>query len=59
MAPHARFYLFDLAGYGQAPISLRNGGVACIAGWSDKVFDILDALERGTDALQDITSIEL
>ena len=38
IAPDARLYLFDLAGYGQSPISMERDDVFCIAGWSDKVF---------------------
>jgi hypothetical protein len=34
-------------------------GVALIAGWSDKVFDVLQALEDGSTALAQIKQIEL
>ena len=57
MAPDARLYLFDLAGYGQSPVSMKRGDVFCIAGWSDKVFDILAALERGNSAIDEIRRI--
>ena len=57
MAPNARLYLFDLAGYGQSPISMKRNEVFCIAGWSDKVFDILAALERGNSAIDEIRRI--
>ena len=57
VAPHARLYLFDLAGYGQSPISMERDDVFCIAGWSDKVFDILAALERGNSAIDEIRRI--
>jgi 60 kDa SS-A/Ro ribonucleoprotein len=59
MAPQARLYLFDLAGYGQAPIDVRNDGVYLIAGWSDKIFDVLSALEDGQNALAEIEKIVL
>ena len=59
MYPDARLYLFDLAGYGQAPLRLERDGVALIAGWSDKVFDILQAIENGSDAIKEINKIEL
>ena len=57
VAPHARLYIFDLAGYGQSPISMERDDVFCIAGWSDKVFDILAAVERGKSAIDEIRRI--
>ncbi|KUG08614.1 TROVE domain-containing protein [Solirubrum puertoriconensis] len=60
VAPQARLYLFDLAGHGNTPVEVRhNDGVALIAGWSDKVFDVLQALENGGSALSEIEQIEL
>jgi 60 kDa SS-A/Ro ribonucleoprotein len=59
MAPGARLYLFDLQGYGQAPINVLRDDVFLIAGWSDKVFDILHAIENGSDALDVIHEITL
>ena len=59
MYPDARLYLFDLSGYGHAPLRLERDGVALIAGWSDKVFDVLQALENGSDAIKEINKIEL
>ena len=60
VAPNARLYLFDLAGHGTTPLDVRAGhGVALIAGWSDKVFDVLQALENGESALTDIEKIDL
>lgn len=57
LAPDAKLYLFDLAGYGQSPVSMKRDDVFCIAGWSDKVFDILAALERGNSAIDEIRRI--
>ena len=54
MAPDAKLYIFDLAGYGQSPITMVREDVFCIAGWSDKVFDLLAALERGESAIDEI-----
>lgn len=59
MAPHAKLYLFDLSGYGNTPLDVRAHDVHLIAGWSDKVFDVLAALEQGEDAMQAIEMIEL
>lgn len=60
VAPNAKLYLFDLVGYGQSPLDLSKGnGVHLIAGWSDKIFDVLAALDEGTDALKMIRSIQV
>ncbi|WP_445454481.1 TROVE domain-containing protein [Flavobacterium sp. 25HG05S-40] len=59
IAPNARLYLFDLAGYGHAPVSMERNDVYLIAGWSDKVFDVLGALENKTSAIQYINRISL
>lgn len=59
IAPQARLYLFDLAGYGRTPIDVKTDGVYLIAGWSDKIFDVLAALEEGQNALPEIEKIEL
>ncbi|BAV09543.1 TROVE domain-containing protein [Filimonas lacunae] len=59
IAPDAKLYVFDLAGRGQAPISPKENDVYVIAGWSDKVFSVLDAIENGADTLSEIRSIEL
>jgi len=58
VAPDARLYLFDLQGYGQTPLRIV-GDVHLIAGWSDKVFDVLAAIERGGTALEAVHNIEL
>jgi len=59
IAPNAKLYLFDLAGYGNTPVSTHENGVYLIAGWSDKVFDMLDAYEKGSSAIEVINSINL
>ena len=59
MAPEARLYLFDLAGYGQLPMRLAEPDVYLIAGWSDRVFDVLSAVDHGEDALEIINQIEV
>lgn len=59
IAPDAKLYLFDLAGYGQTPINIEKNDVYLIAGWSDKVFDVLHALEDKNTALNYINRIEL
>jgi 60 kDa SS-A/Ro ribonucleoprotein len=60
VAPSARLYLFDLAGHGTVPLEVRpETGVALIAGWFDKVFDVLAVLDNGGSALSEIEKIEL
>lgn len=60
IAPNARLYLFDLAGHGNTPINvLENNSVFLIAGWSDKVFEILAAIEEGNQAIDAIRRIEV
>jgi 60 kDa SS-A/Ro ribonucleoprotein len=58
IAPNAKLYIFDLAGHGQMPLRIEQNGVHLIAGWSDKVFDVLEALENGQNALSEIEKIE-
>ncbi|WP_353720061.1 hypothetical protein [Dyadobacter sp. 676] len=59
LAPRARLYLFDLRGYGQTPLRLMNDDVYLIAGWSDKIFGVLVALENGAHALESINSMSI
>jgi 60 kDa SS-A/Ro ribonucleoprotein len=59
VAPEARLYLFDLSGYGKSPVRIMQEGVDLLAGWSDKVFGMLDALEKGKIALEEIRAIAI
>ncbi|MBL3658774.1 TROVE domain-containing protein [Fulvivirga sediminis] len=59
VAPQAKLYLFDLVGYGNTPLSVERDDVFLLAGWSDKVFDILSAIEAGGNALTEIEQITL
>lgn len=59
MAPNAKMYLFDLQGYGTTPLSVASGDVYLIAGWSDKVFGMLEAYEKGSNAVAEINKIEI
>ena len=58
-SPNSKLYLFDLAGYGNTPLDVTREDVYLIAGWSDKVFDIIAAIDSGSDALAEIKKIEL
>lgn len=60
IAPNAKLYLFDLVGYGQTPINvIADQNVFLMAGWSDKIFDILAAIEDGSNAVEVINQIEI
>ncbi|WP_207421101.1 TROVE domain-containing protein [Desertivirga brevis] len=59
VAPEAKLYLFDLKGYGTTPIKLEKNSVYMISGWSDKVFEVLDALDKGGSAVLEIEKMEL
>lgn len=59
IAPDAKLYLFDMAGYGNTPIDLSTKDVYMIAGWSEKVFNVLDAIEKGQTALSEVERIEI
>lgn len=57
--PKAEMYIFDLVGYGQAPLRVEQNGVYLIGGWSDRIFDICDAIRHGASAIDVINAIEL
>ena len=57
--PEAKLYLFDLSGYGNTSIGLTKDNTVLISGWSDKVFDILNAVENGAEVLDQIKDIEI
>lgn len=57
LAPDARLYLFDLQGYRQSPLRSMNNDVYLVAGWSDKIFGVLDALENGGNTLEAINGL--
>jgi hypothetical protein len=59
IAPNSKLYIFDLAGYGQAPIDIKRNDVFMIAGWSEKIFEVLNSLEKGESNLAEVEKIEL
>jgi hypothetical protein len=44
-APQAKLYLFDLAGYGKRPLECLEDGVYLMAGWNERIFGVLRALD--------------
>lgn len=59
ICPAAKLYIFDLSGYGQAPLDIAEDGVYLIAGWNEKVFDVMEAVDNGADALDMIRNTEI
>lgn len=59
IAPDAKLYLFDLAGYGTTPLNIQKDDICLIAGWSDKVFDVLYSIENGQSAVEKIKQVVL
>lgn len=57
--PTAQAYIFSLAGYADTPIEARAGDCFFISGWSDKVFEAMDAMKNGASAVDEIKKIEL
>lgn len=58
--PDASLILADLAGHGTSPISLmRDKGVYLVAGWSDKIFKMIKALNDGSTVKAEIDKIEV
>ena len=54
--PTAKLYLFDMAGYGTTPLRIQSNDVHLIAGWSDKIFNVLAAIEQGENAISVINA---
>lgn len=50
--PNALLYSVDLAGYGILQFPESNSGVVQLAGWSDRVLDLITAYENGQSAVQ-------
>lgn len=59
ISPNSKLYLFDLSGYGNTPLDITQNDVYLIAGWSDKIFDIISAIDNGGNALDEVRKIEL
>ncbi|WP_330442844.1 TROVE domain-containing protein [Flavobacterium sp. C4GT6] len=59
LAPKAKLYIFDLAGHGSMPLDIKRNDVYLIAGWSDKIFDVLNAVDDTAIAMEKISQIKL
>ena len=59
ISPNAKLYLFDLFGYGTTPLDIVRNDVILISGWSDRIFEMIEAIEHGSSALEEIRRIEI
>lgn len=59
MAPSAKLYLFDLAGYGNKPLEVLQEGVFLISGWNEDIFNVLTFVGKEADILEKINQIAL
>lgn len=59
MFPNSRLYNIDLAGYGQSTISEKIKSARNIAGWSDRILEMIGLLENGSTAIEEIQKISL
>lgn len=59
ISPNAKLYLFDLAGYGHSPIEIPREDVMLIAGWNERVFDMIASIENGNYLIEEINKIDL
>lgn len=59
--PEAKMVIFNLdpSGGESTPVDVVAGSAYLISGWSDKIFEVLDNLEKGESALKAINDIEL
>ena len=57
--PNVKVISFDVAGYGTTPINNDEKDAFLIAGWSDKVFNVLEAIKNGEKALSEVEKIKL
>jgi len=55
--PDVRMYLFDLSGYGTIITPPGTKNVCLISGWSDRIFDFVNAYENGGSAIDEIRKI--
>lgn len=59
--PEAKMVIFNLdpSGGESSPVDIVAGDAYLISGWSDKIFEILENIEKGEDTLKAIHDIEL
>ena len=57
--PEAKLYLWNVVGYQHGALQINQRNVFSIAGWSNKVFNMLSAIENGNKVVDVIKNIEL
>ena len=58
--PNSKLYLFDLSGYGTSPLDIvTEKNVHLISGWSEKIFEVMEAIENGGNAIDFVKNIKL
>ena len=58
--PTAKLYLFDLAGHGTSPLDIHTEkNVFLISGWSEKIFEVMEAIENGGNVIDFIKNIQI
>jgi 60 kDa SS-A/Ro ribonucleoprotein len=55
VAPQAKLYCFDLAGYGSKPLEILDDDVFLVGSWQEQVLDVLGAMDNGRQALEIMT----
>jgi hypothetical protein len=59
MFPKSRLYNVDLRGYGLSTVSEKIPSARSIAGWSDRVIEMIGLVEKGSTAIDEIQKISL
>src|SRR5260221_1044624 len=54
VAPQAKLYCFDLAGYGSKALEILYDDVYLVGGWQEQVLDVLGAMDKGRQALENM-----
>ncbi len=57
--PEATLTIIDIAGYGQVSLDIRENDVYLVAGWSNDIFNVIENIKNGSDAIDTINRIEL
>ncbi len=57
--PNTKLYIFDLAGYGDTFTKIEEKGVYFVAGYSDKIFEIVELLEQGKNLVNQIKDYDI
>lgn len=59
MCPGSKLYLFDLGGYGTTPLEIEKNDVHLISGWSSEIFNVLNSIDNGGNALNNIMNMNV